>query len=119
MKYNDNPQNCMFSTFTLVCNPDGRIAGENHRLFQTISYDFFTIDNKKYPNVKTKDGLGNEIKMDFPNGMISWMKHVHSDYRVDDEFDIRDASPADLFFVPLRNYVFKIGNFYQKLLLFV
>lgn len=118
-KYNDNPENCRLSTYTMVCNPDGSIAWENHRLFQTVSYDFFTIDNQKYPNVTTKDGLGNEINMDYPNGIIAWMSQIHSDYDGTPTDNIKAPNGLDMFFVPMKNIIFKIGNIIQKMLGFV
>lgn len=115
-KYNANPQNCRLSSFTMVCNPDGEIAWENHRLFQTISYDFFTIDNKPYPNVETEDGLGNKVNFESPEGMISWMSGLHSDFNGEAPSSIKKVSFFDSLMIPFRNIIFKIGNLIQKLL---
>lgn len=118
-KYSSAPENCRLSSFGMVCNPDGSIAGENHRLFQTIMYDFFTIDNKAYPNVETVDGNGKTVNMNFPNGMISWMSGIHSEF---DGAGSTGGGPTNIFsriIIIIRNIFFKIANIFQRILGFV
>ena len=118
-KYNANPKNCRLSSFGMVCNPDGKVAGENHRLFQTITYDFFTIDNKPYPNVETEDGNGNTVNFKFPNGMISWMRSIHSDFTGKRTSEGEKTNIFEYFLIFFRNFFMKIGNIIQKMLGFV
>ena len=79
-KYNDHPENCRLSSFGEVTNPDGEASSDNHHLAKVITYDLFTLQNESYPNMEVVDGLGNEIELQYPDGLISWMSAIHSDY---------------------------------------
>ena len=118
-KYNSLPENCRLSTFDMVRNPDGSLAGENHRVFQTINYDFFTIDGKPYPDVMTVDGYDNEVTFTYPNGMISWMDAQHSEFEDADRIESGKTGFFAKVLNAIRNFFLKIGNLFQKLFGFV
>lgn len=114
-KYNSNPQNCRLSSFNTVLNPDGSKGDSNHRLYTTISYDFFTIDGSVYPNVTTTDGNGATVNFEYSEGMISWMSGIHSSF---DAIPLENRTSIGSFecaYISVRNVVFKIANFFQRL----
>lgn len=115
-KYNSNPGNCRLSSFSTVLNPDGSKGDSNHRLYTTISYDFFTIDGSPYPNVTTTDGNGSTINFEYSEGMISWMSDVHSSFDATPSENITEINSFDYIFIKVRNIVFKIANYFQRLM---
>ena len=42
--------------------------------------DMFSIENGAYPYMTTVNGLGEEVELEYPNGMISWLTSHTSDY---------------------------------------
>lgn len=118
-KYSTDPANSRLSSFGTVMNPDGTKGDSNHRLYTTISYDFFTVDGEPYPNVITVNGKGRTVKFEDSKGMIYWMSNTHSSF---DGIAIEGESETGLFgrmFISLRNIMFRIANVIQKLLGFV
>ncbi len=118
-KYSARPEDCRLSKFGAVLNPDGSKGDSSHRLYTTISHDFFMLDNSPYPNVTTTDGNGNTVNFEYSEGMISWMSDVHSSF---------DSTPAenrtvltvfDYITINIRNIAFKVANFFQRLAGFV
>lgn len=114
-KYSARPEDCRLSKFGKVLNPDGSKGDSSHRLYTTISHDFFMLDNSPYPNVTTTDANGNTVNFEYSEGMISWMSDVHSSF---------DSTPAenrtvltsfDYMSINIRNIVFKVANFFQRL----
>lgn len=118
-KYNSNPENCRLSSFGMVMNPDGSKGDSNHRLYTTISYDFFMVDGSVYPNVTTVNGDGDTVSIEGSQGMISWMCNTHSSF--DGTASDKDTYIDSLtyMFIPVRNIILKIANMLQKMLGFV
>lgn len=114
-KYNSNPENCRLSRFGTVLNPDGSKGDSNHRLYTTISHDFFTLDGSPYPNVTTTDGNGETVSFEYSEGMISWMCGIHSSFDATPAGNRSEISSFDYIYISVRNVVFKIANFFQKL----
>ena len=114
-KYNSKPENCRLSKFSTVLNPDGSKGDSNHRLYTTISYDFFTLDNKPYPNVTTTDGNGNEVNFEYSEGMISWMSGIHSTFDASAAENRTFIDASGYIAIYVRNIAFKIANFFQRL----
>ncbi len=71
---------CRFSTITKVCYPDGTATSSAHHTWFAVNYDMFSIENGAYPNMTTIDGLGNEVDLTYPDGMISWLCRQTSEY---------------------------------------
>lgn len=114
-EYSSRPEDCRLSTFRTVLNPDGSKGDSNHRLYTTISYDFFTVNGSPYPNVKTTDGNGNIISFEFSEGMISWMSGVHSSFDASPAENRTNVSSLDYLYIHMRNIVFKVANFFQRM----
>lgn len=114
-KYNSNPENCRLSAFETVLNPDGSKGDSNHRLYTTIMYDFLTDEGLPYPNVTTTDGNGNTISFENAEGMISWMSSIHSSFDATPSENRTTVNALDEIYISVRNIVFKIANFFQRL----
>lgn len=117
--YNANPANCRLSTFGTVLNPDGSRGDSAHRLYTTISYDLFTVDGGVYPNVTTENGLGETVRIENGEGIISWMCNTHSAFEGIESEKETSVNILDRLFLLIRNFFFKIANIFQKLFGFV
>ncbi len=76
---------CRFSTLTKAVFPDGSTAFTLHDSWFSVNYDMFSSENGDYPGMSTVNGKGDEVKLTYPDGMISWLSGFRSDY---------DGSPA-------------------------
>lgn len=74
------PEECRFSTLTKVCYPDGSKTSSSHHAWFAVNNDLFSAQNGDYPYLSTVDGNGNEVKLEYPEGMISWLTSHTSDY---------------------------------------
>ncbi len=74
------PEKCRFSTITKVCYADGSATSSAHHTWFAVNYDMFSVTNGDYPNMTTVDGLGNDIILTYPDGMISWLSSHTSEY---------------------------------------
>ena len=72
--------NLRFSTLSKVCYPDGKRTTSSHHSWFAVNYDMFSIENGDYPHMKTVGADGNEIKLIYPNGMISWLSGFTVEY---------------------------------------
>ncbi len=79
------PESCRFSSLSVTAKPDGLPIFSAHYSWIAVNNDMFSYKNGDYPFMKTVDGLGNEVKLTYPDGMISWLSSFTSDY---------DGSPA-------------------------
>jgi|LSQX01.2.fsa_nt_gb predicted peptidase len=79
-KVTNVPEKCRFTTLTRCCYPDGKIAMSAHHSWIAVQSDMFSSDNGDYPHSRIVDGLGNEVKLEYPNGVISWLMQHTSDY---------------------------------------
>ena len=79
------PENCRFSTLSKTVNPDGTKAPSGHHSWHSVNYDMFSSTDGDYPCLSTVDGNGNKVTLTYPDGMISWLSGMTSDY---------DGSPA-------------------------
>ena len=73
-------EDCRFSTLTKVCYHDGKKTSSSHHAWFAVNYDLFSIDNGAYPYMSTVNGLGEEVTLTYPDGMISWLSQFTSDY---------------------------------------
>ncbi len=74
------PEDCRLSTLTKVCYADGTKTGSSHHAWFAVNYDLFTTENGPYHNMTTKNALGEEVVLTYPDGMISWLTSHTSDY---------------------------------------
>ena len=114
-------EKCRFSTITKVCYPDGSATSSSHHTWFAVNYDMFSVENGAYPNMTTVDGLGNEVQLTYPDGMISWLSEQTSEYdgRVLDATD--NIGPEDntdniLDFSVLFELLETIFNYFVKFL---
>ena len=75
-----NPENVRFSTLSKVCFEDGKKCSSSHHSWYSVNHDMFSIDNGDYPYMSTVNGLGEEVTLTYPDGMISWLCSHTSDY---------------------------------------
>lgn len=117
-KYNSNPQNCRLSTFTNVTEPAGNSASDNHHMAKVITYDLHMLDGSTYPNLTTKDGNGNTVNLDSPNGIIYWMNSVSSSFDGEAGSGTGNATVTvfEMLLNLFRNLGFKVVNIFQRLL---
>ncbi len=73
-------ENCRFSTLTKVCYHDGKKTQSSHHAWFAVNYDMFSLENGAYPYMTTVNGLGEEVELTYPDGMISWLSQFTSDY---------------------------------------
>ncbi len=74
------PEECRFSTLSKVCYADGKRTPSAHHSWFAVNYDMFAIDNGAYPYMSTVNGLGEEVTLTYPDGMISWLTSHTSDF---------------------------------------
>ena len=73
-------EDCRFSTLTKVCYEDGTKTASSHHAWYAINHDMFSDTNGDYPYMSTVNGLGEEVRLSHPDGMISWLSSHTSDY---------------------------------------
>ena len=73
-------EDCRFSTLGMVKYEDGKKTSSNHHAWFAVNNDLFTAENGDYYNMSTVNGLGEEVKLSYPDGMISWLTSHTSDY---------------------------------------
>lgn len=73
-------EKCRLSTLTKVCYEDGTKTSSSHHAWFAVNHDMFTDLNGDYHNMTTVNGIGEEVKLTYPNGMISWLTAQTSDY---------------------------------------
>ena len=76
----NNPEDCRLSTLTKVCYEDGKKTSSSHHAWYAVNHDMFSAENGDYPYMSTVNGNGEEVKLTYPNGMISWLTSHTSDY---------------------------------------
>ena len=74
------PEKCRFSTLSKVCYEDGTQTSSSHHAWFAVNHDMFSADNTDYPYMSTINGLGEEVTLTYPDGMISWLYSQTSDY---------------------------------------
>lgn len=73
-------ESCRFSTLRRTAYPSGLPTASSHHSWFAVNNDMFAEDNGNYPAMTTVDGMGNEVTLTYPNGMISWLSSFTSDY---------------------------------------
>ena len=67
------PDECRMSLFGTVRMPDGKKAGSNHFVWFALANDLFTYDEGQYPAMVTTTASGNDVTLESPDGLISWL----------------------------------------------
>lgn len=118
VKYNAHPENCRLSSFDKVTEPAGNSASDNHHMAKVVTYDFHMLDGSTYPNVTTVNGNGQKVSLVSPNGIISWMNSLSSEFdgSAGDGSGNVNVSVFDTIFGVIRNFFLKIVNIFQRIL---
>ena len=74
------PENCRLSTLAMTVFPNGLPNSSGHHSWYSVNGDMFSSKNKDYPMMKTQNGLGENIELTYPEGMISWLSGFTSDF---------------------------------------
>lgn len=74
------PGDVRFSSLKKVCFEDGKRTTSAHHSWYAVNHDMFSSENGDYPYMSTVNGLGEEVTLTYPNGMISWLCSHTSDY---------------------------------------
>ena len=74
------PEECRFSTLSKVCYEDGQRTSSAHHSWYAVNHDMFSATNGDYPYMSTINGLGEDVALTYPEGMISWLCSHTSDY---------------------------------------
>ncbi len=80
IKVSDVPEKCRFSTLTKVCYQDGTKTSSSHHAWFAVNYDMFSDENTDYHYMSTVNGIGEEVTLKYPDGMICWLSRQTSDY---------------------------------------
>ncbi len=73
-------QDCRFTTLTVSCYANGVPNVSAHHSWYSVTNDKFSDENGDYPMMSVVNGLGEDVKLTYPNGMISWLSSFESDY---------------------------------------
>ncbi len=116
-RYNENPALCRLSSFDDVREPGGKGASDNHHMAKVVTFDLHMLDGSIYPDVTHENGLGEKITLNSPDGMISWMNTVSSDYSGESSDGTGNTNVSFItnFFDAIRNFFLKIVNMFQRL----
>ena len=114
------PDNCRISVFATVCYPDGKKTPSNHHVWFAASNDMFSYSKGDYPNMKTYGTDGEEIKLTYPDGLISWLNGFTSGYNGSDlkNTDLVEQNTSTLWDMGkriLKGIRFEIGDTFRAL----
>lgn len=73
MEVSNVSADCRISLLGQVRDNDGRKLYNNHYSWHAVTSDMFTSNKQEYFSMKTYDGYGDEIELEFPDGMIAWL----------------------------------------------
>ncbi len=73
-------EECRFSTLTVSTYANGVPNVSGHHAWYAVNNDMFSSKNGDYPMMSTVNGLGEKVKLTYPDGMISWLSGFTSDY---------------------------------------
>ena len=116
IEVNNQPANCRFSTLENTTYPDGTKTPDEHYSWYSINYDMFSSEDGDYPYLTTVDGNGNMIKLQYPNGMISWLSDFNSNY--EDAFENDESGNVEIkldFISIILNFIEKIIAFFSNI----
>lgn len=80
IEFHHAPENCRFSVLSKTAKPDGSAAPSGHHSWIAVTNDMFSSQDGDYPYMSTTDGLGHEVSLAYPNGMIAYLSAFSSDY---------------------------------------
>ena len=101
------PERNRMSTFGVLYYPDGTVRtadgkNETHNTRDAVCHDLFMNDKTQFKDMTVVDGTGKEVKLTYPDGLISWMSEQSLENRKSEENN--------------SNFFAKIYNFFKNLL---
>ena len=120
---NNSPEMCRLSSLASVRYSDGNKTSSGHHAWFAVNYDMFSADNGDYPDMTTVNGLGEEVILTYPNGMISWLSQFSSDFDATPASDsgnieVENAMPGGAIIEFVKNFFDKIKDFLRKIMSF-
>ncbi|MGN1442979.1 MAG: prolyl oligopeptidase family serine peptidase [Acutalibacteraceae bacterium] len=108
------PERNRMSTFDVIYFSDGAVRladGKNdvHNTWDPVCHDLFMDNGTQFKDMKVIDGTGKEVKLTFPNGMISWLSDQSLENRKSEEGNNFFAKILTLFknFISIFLSIFK------------
>ena len=99
VKTNNNPEDCRFSTLEMVTYATGLPTASSHHAWFAVNYDMFNTKGGDYQYMSTVNGVGEKVKLEYPNGMIYWLSQHTSDFDgsvATDSGNIDPEGPVDM-----------------------
>lgn len=101
------PERNRMSTFDTIYYANGTVRtadGKNdtHNTWDAVCHDLFMNDKTQFKDMTVVDGTGKEVKLTYPNGLISWLSEQSLENRKSEENN--------------SNFFAKIYNFFKNLL---
>ncbi|MBR6361641.1 MAG: prolyl oligopeptidase family serine peptidase [Clostridia bacterium] len=112
------PGKCRLSVFGTVCYPDGKKTPSNHHVWFAASNDMFSYKHGDYPNMTTCDANGKEIKLTYPDGLISWLCKYRSSYsgadlKITNLVEENDSKVIDLGIRILKGLKYEVADTFR------
>lgn len=78
------------STFGVLYYPDGTVRtadgkNETHNTRDAVCHDLFMNDKTQFKDMTVVDGTGKEIRLTYPDGLISWLSEQSLENRKSEE----------------------------------
>lgn len=74
------PGDCRLSTLAVTLYSNGVPTSSGHHSWFSVNNDMFSSNCGDYPLMKTQNGLGENVELTYPDGIISWMSGFRSEY---------------------------------------
>lgn len=115
------PGKCRFSTLNRTAYANGLPASSGHHSWYAVNNDMFSDKNGDYPSMRTFDGNGDKVTLNYPNGMISWLSSFRSDFDGAMAYDSGNsvAQTSDGSLSGFKKLIETVKNFIQYLLSFI
>lgn len=118
---NNAPENCRLSTLEKVKYADGSSTSSGHHAWFSVSYDMFSLDNGDYPDMKTVNGIDEDVVLTYPDGMISWLSQFSSDFdgaKATDSGNItvEDGKVGGALFDAVEEFIAGIRRLFEKIM---
>lgn len=101
------PERNRMSTFDTIYYANGTVRTsdgkkDTHNTWDPVCHDLFMNDKTQFKDMTVVDGTGKEVKLTYPNGLISWLSEQSLENRKSEENN--------------TNFFAKIYNFFKNLL---
>ena len=87
---------------------------EVHNTWNAACCDMFMANGNQYMGTTIKDGNGNTVKLQYPNGLISWLSAQNLGNRIVPDTELTFFQKISKFFSELITYLKNIFNAFMK-----